>query len=233
MSDLDHIVKEFLVESHEGLDRLDRDLVALEQQPRDQELLASIFRCIHTVKGTCGFLGFDKLESVSHVGENLLSLLRDGDLQLTPEITSALLQLVDAVRQILRSIETDQNEGEVEYAPLIELLTRLQVPVVATSGGAQSLTPPAPPPFGERRTEERRHESRREADHPLGTESESRGSTISDSNIRVDVSLLDRLMNLVSELVLTRNQILQCSASSEDSVFHAASQRLNLITGEL
>jgi two-component system chemotaxis sensor kinase CheA len=233
MSDLDDIVKEFLVESHEGLDRLDRDLVALEQQPRDQELLAGIFRCIHTVKGTCGFLGFDKLESVSHVGENLLSLLREGMLELTPEITSALLQLVDAVRQILRSIETDRNEGEVEYAPLIELLTRLQMPAAATPGRALSLTPPAPPPFVECRTEERRHESRREADHPPVTETESRGSSISDSTIRVDVSLLDRLMNLVGELVLTRNQILQCSASSEDSVFHAVSQRLNLITGEL
>src|SRR5215211_8136162 len=98
MSDMDDIVKEFLVESHEGLDRLDRDLVALEQRPRDRELLAGVFRCVHTIKGTCGFLGFSKLESVSHVGENLLSLLRDGRLALSPAITSALLALVDAVR---------------------------------------------------------------------------------------------------------------------------------------
>jgi two-component system, chemotaxis family, sensor kinase CheA len=246
MSDLDDIVKEFLVESHEGLDRLDRDLVALEQRPRDEELLAGIFRCIHTVKGTCGFLGFDKLESVSHAGENLLSLLRDGDLELTPEITSALLQLVDAVRQILRSIERDQNEGEVDYAPLIELLTRLQRAEFSTPGAAHSavrpavaavaLAPdpvPAPPSVTERRTEVRRQETRREADHPPSADSESRGVSVSDSNIRVDVSLLDRLMNLVGELVLTRNQILQCSASSEDATLHAAFQRLNLITGEL
>src|ERR671939_2199365 len=107
MSELDEIVREFLVESHEGLDRLDRDLVTLEQQPGDRELLAAIFRCIHTIKGTCGFLGFTKLESVSHVGESLLSLLRDGQLALTPAITSALLKLVDAVRQILACIEAD------------------------------------------------------------------------------------------------------------------------------
>src|SRR6266542_424158 len=224
MSDLDDIVKEFLVESHEGLDRLDRDLVALEQRPRDEELLAGIFRCIHTINGTCGFLGFDKLESVSHVGENLLSLLRDGDLQLTPEITSALLQLVDAVRQILRSIERDQNEGEVDYAPLIELVTRLQRPESATPCAAPSAAPPAvaalalapevvpAPSVAERRTENRRQDA---------------------SNIRLDVSLLDRLMTLVGELVLTRNQILQCSGSSEDATLHAAFQRLNLITSDL
>jgi two-component system, chemotaxis family, sensor kinase CheA len=219
MSDLDDVVKEFLVESHEGLDRLDRDLVALEQRPRDQELLAGIFRCIHTVKGTCGFLGFTKLEAVSHGGESLLSLLRDGELELTPEITSALLQLVDAVRQILHSIEVDQNEGDVAYDSLIESLTRLQRPEDETA---------EVPPFVERRTEERRR-----AEQLPSVESEGRGSSVSDSNIRVDVILLDRLMTLVGELVLTRNQILQFSAGSQDPTLHATSQRLNLITSEL
>ncbi|MFL5494139.1 MAG: chemotaxis protein CheW [Gemmatimonadales bacterium] len=228
MSDLDDIVKEFLVESHEGLDRLDRDLVALEQRPRDEELLAAIFRCIHTIKGTCGFLGFDKLESVSHAGENLLSLLRDRALELTPEITSALLELVDAVRRILRSIERDQNEGEVDYAPLIELLTRLQSSESAMPGAV-----PAAPTIAQRRIDDRRRETRRETDHPPFADGESRAVSVSDGNIRVDVSLLDRLMNLVGELVLTRNQILQCGESSEDAILHTAAQRLNLITGEL
>jgi two-component system chemotaxis sensor kinase CheA len=245
MSDLDDVVKEFLVESHEGLDRLDRDLVALEQRPHDQELLAGIFRCIHTVKGTCGFLGFTKLESVSHVGESLLSLMRDGKLELTPEITSALLQLVDAVRQILRNIETDQTEGDVEYASLVEWLTWLQTPEattpVAAPPGASPIAvavAPAPepvpaPPVIERRTAERRQESRREGDHLPPAESESHGVSASDSSIRVDVGLLDRLMNLVGELVLTRNQILQLSTGTEDSALQATSQRLNLITSEL
>ena len=76
--DLDSIVHEFLVESHENLDALDRDLVALEQNPADHEMLASIFRTIHTIKGTSGFLGFSQLEAVTHVGENLLSRMRDG-----------------------------------------------------------------------------------------------------------------------------------------------------------
>ena len=104
MSELDDIVKEFLLESYENLDRLDRDLVQLEKEPSSNDLISSIFRTIHTIKGTCGFLGFGKLESVSHVGENLLSRLRDGLLILDAPITSGLLSLVDAVRQILNSI---------------------------------------------------------------------------------------------------------------------------------
>ncbi|MEL6183132.1 MAG: Hpt domain-containing protein, partial [Myxococcota bacterium] len=90
---MDDIVREFLVESHEGLDQLDQDFVELEQNPKDKALLDNIFRCIHTIKGTCGFLGFGKLESVTHVGENLLSRLRDGVVEITPERTSALLAL--------------------------------------------------------------------------------------------------------------------------------------------
>src|SRR5437773_2294093 len=107
MSDMDEIVKEFLVESYENLDQLDRDLVGLEENPRDPDRLGSIFRTIHTIKGTCGFFGFGKLESVAHVGENLLSKMRDGALTLTPDITSALLAQVDAVRQMLAHVERD------------------------------------------------------------------------------------------------------------------------------
>src|SRR5215469_5407024 len=98
MSDDDAIIKEFLIESYENLDRLDQDLVVLEKAPGYRETLASIFRTIHTIKGTSGFLAFNRLEALTHVGESLLSRLRDGMLALTPEITSALLAMVDAVR---------------------------------------------------------------------------------------------------------------------------------------
>ena len=103
MNDSD-IVKDFLIESYENLDRLDRDLVGLEKNPEDEQALAGVFRTIHTIKGTCGFLAFNKLEAVAHVGENLLTRLRDRQLVLTPEITTALLSMVDAVRQMLREI---------------------------------------------------------------------------------------------------------------------------------
>src|ERR1700686_1820096 len=98
MNDVDLVIKEFLVESHENLDKLDGDLVGLEKDPTNRERLSSVFRTIHTIKGTCGFFGFAKLGAVTHVGENLLGLLRDGRLLLSPGGTSALLGLVGAVR---------------------------------------------------------------------------------------------------------------------------------------
>ena len=112
MNDSDDIVKEFLVESYENLDRLDRELVGLEKNPQDRDALGSVFRTIHTIKGACGFLGFNKLEKVAHVGENLLTRLRDRQLTLNPEITTALMSMVDAVRQMLSQIETAGQEGE-------------------------------------------------------------------------------------------------------------------------
>lgn len=105
MTESDDLIREFLIESHEGLDRLDQDLVDLEKAPRNRETLGSVFRAIHTIKGTCGFLGFTKLEGVSHVGESLLSCLRDGDTVLDAPITTALFGMVDAIREILASIE--------------------------------------------------------------------------------------------------------------------------------
>src|SRR5262245_7016056 len=126
MNELDNVVKEFLVESYENLDQLDRDLVVLEKDPRNRERLASIFRTIHTIKGTCGFFGFGTLEAVTHVGENLLSKLRDGQLILNPEITTALLALVDAVRGMLANVENTGTDGAGDYQELIACLTRLQ-----------------------------------------------------------------------------------------------------------
>src|ERR1700685_282367 len=119
------IVQDFLVESPENLDRLDRDLVGLEKNPNDKDALAGVFRTIHTIKGTCGFLAFNRLEKVAHAGENLLTRLRDGLLTLNPEITTALLGMVDAVRQMLKEIELTGQDGAVDYPELRETLTRL------------------------------------------------------------------------------------------------------------
>src|SRR6202790_3045407 len=114
MSDSD-IVQDFLVESYENLDRLDRELVGLEKNPHDRDALASVFRSIHTIKGTCGFLGFNKLEKVPHTGESLLSLLRDGKLALNTEIASGLMSMVDAVRRMLEAVEATGQDGESDY----------------------------------------------------------------------------------------------------------------------
>jgi two-component system, chemotaxis family, sensor kinase CheA len=153
LEDLDEIIAEFLVESHENLDQLDSDLVALEQDPTSRQLLGNIFRTIHTIKGTTGFLEFGHLEALTHAGESLLSKLRDGELRLTAEVTDALLAMVDAVRSLLASIEATGQEGEPDHGALIATLTRLQQGG-GTAGPAERSEPPGPgvpssPPVGE------------------------------------------------------------------------------------
>src|ERR1700676_2130892 len=124
--EMDAIIKEFIAETRETLERLDCDLVELEKDPIAKEHLASIFRTIHSIKGATGFLGFSKLGAVAHVGEGLLSRLRDGVLIIHPQITSALLALVDYIRQILSNIEQTGVEGDTDCTALVEVLTRLQ-----------------------------------------------------------------------------------------------------------
>ena len=269
----DDIVREFLVESNENLDLLDRELVQLEKDPKNRERLASVFRTIHTIKGTCGFLGFTKLESVAHVGENLLSKLREGELSLNREITTALLQMVDAIRQMLTSVEAAGNEGERNDQELIVTLTRLStsgnntpaepsaaaaVPETADDGETSS----SPLHLGElllqkgiasgseieKALEQQalgdpRHLGEILVEHEVAKPQEilealqaqqgAKATNASDTTIRVDVVLLDKLMNLVGELVLARNQILQFTNATENAGLIAPSQRLNLITTEL
>jgi two-component system chemotaxis sensor kinase CheA len=241
MSGADDLVREFLLESYENLDLLDHALVALEKDPHDREKLASIFRTIHTIKGTCGFLGFTKLESISHVGENLLSRLRDAELVLDAAMTTGLLAMVDAIRHILASIELSGVEDDVDYAPLIHQLTLLNqsketIAPVAESGPAEPVDHAEHAEhadiadFAEIAETLAAEERRAGSDRRSGTE---RRQAISDSSLRVDVGLLDKLMNLVGELVLARNQILQFSAIQLDTTFAGATQRLNLVTSEL
>jgi len=261
MDEMDEVVAEFLVESHENLDRLDRDLVDLEQNP-SADKLAGIFRTIHTIKGTSGFLGYGKLESITHVGENLLSRLRDGELALDAEITSGLLALVDGVRQILAAIEADGTEGPADWTPLVDRLAGLNRPAAAQP----EPDPDGNKPFGQVAVEagktspqavERAVAAQAQGDprhigeilveagelepadvvDTLALQAEARPS-MADNNIRVDVGQLDKLMNLVGELVLARNQILQFTTNQAggglvDAGLVSTSQRLNLITTEL
>ena len=247
---MDEIVKEFLVESNENLDRLDRNLVVLEKSPRDQELLADIFRTIHSIKGTTGFLGFHHLESVAHAGENLLSNMRDGLLILNPTITSGLLAMVDAIREMLALIEATEADGKNKYSELIAKINALQNKTSPMDSPTDVVAPPASPtcivtvesapaqehPVTEIEADARSGKDRRKQQVPV--EAERRGGNdrrenSADSNIRVDVALLERLMDLVGELVLTRNQIIQHAAGQHDSVFLAVSQRLNLVTSDM
>ncbi|MBY0228820.1 MAG: chemotaxis protein CheW [Gemmataceae bacterium] len=206
VEELEGALREFLVESYENLDQLDRDLVVLEKNPGDAARLASVFRTVHTIKGTCGFFEFAKLGALTHAGENLLDLLRNGKLRLTPGIASALLTLTDELRGSLQHIEKRSAESADDFAPLIARLNSL------AAGDA-----PAPPP----------------PEEPVDSALEDMLSGLAEGSIRVDVTLLDRLMNLVGELVLARNQILQMTAAQPDAGLLQSSQRLNLITTEL
>ncbi len=147
--EMDEIVSEFLVESHENLDQLDRDLVELERNPGSRELLGSIFRTIHTIKGTSGFLAFGRLEAVTHVGENLLARLRDGKMTMTPGTTDVLLAMVDRVRDLLAAIEHDGTEGTVDVseavARITEVLEGREAPAaVAAARSRSSAAEPVP-----------------------------------------------------------------------------------------
>ncbi len=306
MGENEEFVQEFLVECDENLDQLDQDLIALEQNPRDPQRLASIFRSIHTIKGTSGFFGFSRLGAIAHVGENLLSRLRDGELILDAETATVLLDLMDAIREILRSIEKEMSEGGGDYRELCVRISDLaerpsqEVPLAATGGLSEDRpsaapaadfepAPHSPPPaeegaavaadpaadstigidvppesLAEESTtialaaEERGGESNCEtptagsleiqtdiADNQQPEEntavalpSEERPASeprtaAAEGSIRVDVGLLDKLMNLVGELVLARNQIRPFGEGTSDRIFANATQQLDLITSEL
>ena len=238
------VINEFLIESNENLARLDQEMVELEQRPKDTQLLASVFRTIHTIKGTCGFLGFGKLEAIAHLGENLLSRLRDGELELTPDLVTLILQVVDATKRMLVSIEATGAEGEENHDALIQRLKgasgrKAAVPAAPPAAPPPEAASPAPKPAvapvasdPEIAPPPRETEGALSQPEPENTASQ-KASAVSDSTIRVDVGLLDKLMNLVGELVLTRNQILQFNARQEDTTLNTTSQRLNLITTEL
>ncbi|MFT5441385.1 MAG: two-component system chemotaxis sensor kinase CheA [Myxococcota bacterium] len=263
----DAIVQEFLIESYENLDSLDREFVDLERDPQNIDVLSSIFRTIHTIKGTSGFLAFGTLETVTHRGENLLSQLRDGSKVINPDITNGLLAMVDAVRDILSSIEDTAGEGDEDYKELIVDLERLSLvetpeadPVVAPPpetdlSSQETIAEPPPTSVDEALVDPSEisdvaeSDSDAEAESPLAVEApletakdessdaerpiKAKGPSLADSSIRVDVGLLDKLMNLVGELVLARNQVVQFSAAQTDAAFVATCQQLNLITTEL
>jgi two-component system chemotaxis sensor kinase CheA len=277
---MDEVVKEFLVESTENLDQLDRDFLALESSPGDPMRLAAIFRTIHTIKGTSGFLAFGRLEKLTHAGESLLSKLRDGALTLNAPMTSALLAMVDRVRRMLASIEAGNGEGDTAIddmiatllafadgqpgaaghdaapadaapaesapaeaapeAPAVSAAAPPPAPVAAASEPAAPVAPAAPAAAPPAAAPAAAAAAPPKAVAPAPTkaakaddDAPESGPSLADNSVRLDVSLLDRLMNLVGELVLARNQILRLSVDSEDALLAGASQRLSMVTTEL
>jgi two-component system chemotaxis sensor kinase CheA len=280
VEDLGEIVGEFLMESHENLDQIDRDLVALEQEPGSRDLISRIFRAIHTIKGTSGFLAFTRLETLAHAGESLLSRLRDGVQPVTPTTITTLLATIDGVRSLLEAIEQDGNEGDVDVESII---TAVHAQMNTPSEPAAPVEPaepaeapvrleekrvrPAPEPVeGQRKPlGEMLVESGAAAPSDIGSalqqqlegderklgailleegkaapaavtealQAQAPKRSVADSAIRVDVDLLDGLMNLVGELVLARNQLVRGVMDTGDSGLVRSAQRLGMITSEL
>jgi len=257
---MDELTREFLIESQEGLDRTERCLTDLEEHPGDAALIADVFRSVHTIKGTTGFLGFSRLEKLAHTGESLLGLLRDGKLAANAPIITGLLQLLDALRSILKTIEAEGHEGEGAESDteIVSNLERLQSPVLEAAakpaprtqassakphpahkpaGPAEPPTPPPPAPadvpqppvaLESASAPQAAELSDVEANR---TRTGAASTSAVESTLRVDVALLNRMMNLVGELVLTRNQVLQ--ATSADPKMTLLSRRLDMVTADL
>ena len=247
---MDELTREFLIESQEGLDRMEHCLTDLEERPQDAGLIGDIFRSVHTIKGTTGFLGFKRLEKLAHAGENLLGLLREGKLTADSQIITGLLQLLDGLRSILKTIEAESNEGVGEDGVLIGWLEELQAPAQAqvkqpahARAGAHSAdaysasAPPAeavaaPPSAAPAPVYLKPVEPVPDYKETASDLAQPRAQgTAVESTLRVDVTLLNRLMNLVGELVLTRNQVLQ--ATSSDPNMNLLSRRLDMVTADL
>ena len=262
---MDDLLSEFLTETTENLSVLDLELVRLEQNPNDPELLGNIFRLVHTIKGTCGFLGLPRLESVAHAGENVLGKVRDGVLVVTPEAVSLVLEALDRIKMLLSTLEKTEAEPEGDDKELIARLNAL----ADSAGGAKNAAEPAPqapvevaqeapvaaveaiaaepvdpvavteaPPAAapqaepevEVHAEAPAPKPKQETAHAGG---EAKDSSVAAHSIRVNVDLLENLMTIVSELVLTRNQLLQILRNQKESDFGGPLQRLNHITSEL
>ena len=236
---MDDLTREFLIESQEGLDRMERCLTELEERPQETALLAEIFRSVHTIKGTTGFLGYKRLEKLAHAGENLLGQLRDGRVQAGAEVITALLKLLDGLRELLRTIEAEDNEGVGDDSALIARLEELQAPVhpgVAqaarreTRAAAPSAAEPEAAPPAPVASEPAPAPSEPVPAPAEAAKARSQGAA-AESTLRVDVALLNRMMNLVGELVLTRNQVLQATASDPNMTL--LSRRLDMVTADL
>lgn len=296
---MDDLLSEFLTETNEAIGVLDVELVRLEQNPNDPELLGNIFRLVHTIKGTCGFLGLPRLESVAHASENVLGRFRDGELEVTPEAVTLILSAFDTIKYLLGELEDSGNEPNGNDQPLIEQLNLMAegkaVDVTAVGGSA---SPPPPPQTGGGHDSEDLQAIFDATPGPADTmngggataepadsddlqevfdstpgpadtmnagaagaqtanvpapakpepkppakvsavavgadgQREAKDSSVAQQSIRVNVDLLENLMTMVSELVLTRNQLLQILRSQKESEFAAPLQRLNHVTSEL
>ena len=230
---MDDLLREFLTETNESLERVDSELVRFEREPNNANILGNIFRLVHTIKGTCGFLALPRLEALAHAAETLMGKFRDG-MPVTADAVTLILNTIDRIKLVLDEIETQEKEPDGGDADLIELLGRRAAGEVRVA----PLAEPAPLPEAPRAPAAVvAAENADPADAPEAALSQlphdERGERVANHSIRVSVGTLDYLMTTVSELVLTRNQLLEIVRRHEDSDFKVPLQRLSNVTAEL
>ena len=293
---MDDLLREFITETNESLDVVDVELVKFEQEPNNATILDNIFRLVHTIKGTCGFLGLPRLEGIAHAAETLMGKFRDGA-PVTQEAVSLILISIDQIKDILGELEAAEGEEpEGDDSELIGKLEEMSAKADAAMAGEtveeaeaapeedaieepaaedepdQTLERPLRPgevsldelerAFQETEIEVEvaeaelieAEEAPEEAEEPApaatkaetkekskkpaaakkeGGEKKAAGGGVSNQSIRVAVDTLEHLMTMVSELVLTRNQLLEIVRRHEDSEFKVPLQRLSNVTAEL
>src|SRR4051812_15747620 len=307
---MDDLLREFLTETSESLDTVDNQLVKFEQEPNNAKILDNIFRLVHTIKGTCGFLGLPRLEALAHAGETLMGKFRDG-MPVTGQAVTVILSSIDRIKEILAGLEATEAEPEGTDRDLIDKLEAMvEQGMAAMSGSAQPMPAGAAAPVAEapplvpeapvaveaapakdmtsgvladqslerplrpgevsldelerafRETAieapipvakaEVKAEPQPAAEAPVPVAKEAKapkdkaapkksiadegageGASIANQSIRVNVDTLEHLMTMVSELVLTRNQLLEISRRNEDTEFKVPLQRLSNVTAEL
>lgn len=257
---MDDLLQEFLTETGENLDTVDRELVRFEQDPNNREILRNIFRLVHTVKGTCGFIGLPRLEALTHAAESVIGQFRDGA-TVRPTAVTAILETIDRVKDILAELAEKGQEPAGSDDGLISELQTLASVARAELASTQQAEPPAPSPDApidpvaaylarhgqaappaaaapaedivfQRAPDPERGPDGRLAVLETGPEAGQPRSS-GPATLRVAVDTIEHLMTMVSELVLTRNQLLEVSRRKEDIGLKAPLQRLSLITAEL
>lgn len=243
---MDDLLREFLTETNESLDVVGTELVRFERDPNNAHILDNIFRLVHTIKGTCGFLNLPRLGGLAHAAESLMGKLRDGK-PVTRDAVTLILATIDRIKEILDELERSQHEPKGEDADLIGRLNQLTEQGAAaepspTNAGSlvyQVLERPLSP--GEVPLEELERVFRETPGpapaetpkRPAVSNEEKSDTKISNQSIRVNVGTLESLMTMVSELVLTRNQLLEMARRQQDSEFKVPLQRLSNVTVEL
>jgi two-component system chemotaxis sensor kinase CheA len=266
---MDDLLREFLTETNESLDVVDVELVRFEQEPNNAKILDNVFRLVHTIKGTCGFLGLPRLEALAHAAETLMGKYRDGA-QVTGAGVTTILKTIDRIKSILAALEQTQSEPDGSDRDLIDVLEQMALADMPKAAPAKAPEPDiatgeltyqvlerplrpgevsldelerafretaieaAPKPDAKTKTDAKGKPARAERKAPEAGDAEtSIESKVAAQSIRVNVDTLESLMTMVSELVLTRNQLLEIARRHEDSEFKVPLQRLSNVTAEL